>query len=335
VRHHRLVRPMPRLPDVRLSTQMEHVRPVVGRPQVLHQVVDRRLVRQIREHRPDPAAQMPEVVQRAARRRPHERGDVRAQLHERVRQMRPHEPVRARHEHRPACVRVAVLLPEPVGGVLCPAGGGGHSHGPRRLASRRLRIAAVRGWLRLYRTSVGVGLGYLARHGYLREAVVRVVVPLDPSRYLELPQTRRELSARPGERVLDLASPKVLAVSLAREGVEVTSVDLFPEEIAVWRKLVPAEPNLRLEVGDGRALPFEDAAFDHAYSVSVLEHIAEPGDEEALRELGRVVRPGGRVVLTLPFAARGHDELRAAPLYGSGERRGERYFFQRWYDEAR
>ena len=193
----------------------------------------------------------------------------------------------------------------------------------------------MRGWLRLYRTSVGVGLGYLARHGYLREAVVRVVVPLDPSRYLELPQTRRELSARPGERVLDLASPKVLAVSLAREGVEVTSVDLFPEEIAVWRKLVPAEPNLRLEVGDGRALPFEDAAFDHAYSVSVLEHIAEPGDEEALRELGRVVRPGGRVVLTLPFAARGHDELRAAPLYGSGERRGERYFFQRWYDEAR
>jgi len=193
----------------------------------------------------------------------------------------------------------------------------------------------VRGWTRLYRASVGLGLRYLVDHGFLREAVVRVVVPLDPSRYLELPETLRELAARPGERVLDLASPKLLAVALARDGVEVVSVDQLESEIDAWRKLTAGAPRLRLEVGDGRALSFEDASFDHAYSVSVLEHIPEPGDEEALRELARVTRPGGRVVVTLPHAAAYREDWRDAPVYVDQGGSPGRHFFQRWYDTAR
>jgi SAM-dependent methyltransferase len=193
----------------------------------------------------------------------------------------------------------------------------------------------MRGWLELYRTSVGLGARHLAHHGYLREAVIRVVVPLDPSRYLELPETKRELGARAGERVLDLASPKLLAVSLARAGVEVVSVDQLETEIEAWRKLAADESRLALEVGDGRALPFEDASFDHAYSVSVLEHIPEPGDEEALRELARVVRPGGRVVVTLPYADTYREDWRDAPVYADQGGANGRHFFQRWYDDAR
>ena len=193
----------------------------------------------------------------------------------------------------------------------------------------------MRGWGLLYRTSVGLGLRHLLRHGYLREAVVRVVVPLDPSRYLELPETLRELGARPGERVLDLASPKLLAVALARSGVEVVSVDQLESEIDSWRTLTAREPLLSLQVADGRALPFEDASFDHAYSVSVLEHVPEPGDEQALRELARVTKPGGRVVVTLPFAAAYREDWRDAPVYADQGASGERHFFQRWYDHAR
>ena len=187
----------------------------------------------------------------------------------------------------------------------------------------------MRGWLGLYRTSVGLGSRYLIRQGYFREAVVRIVVPLDPSRYLELPETKRELAARRGEKVLDLASPKLLAVQLAREGVAVTSVDLLAQEIDRWRRLTPNERNLRFEVADGRALRYEDAAFDHAYSISVLEHIPEGGDATALNELARVVKPGGRIVITLPHAPTAYAEHRDRPLYG-----GENTFFQRWYDDA-
>src|SRR5438876_8609719 len=155
-----------------------------------------------------------------------------------------------------------------------------------------------RGWVRLYRLSVALGLRSLLRAGLSRAAPTRIVIPLDPSRYLELPWAQRELRAGAGERVLDLASPKLLAVALTRARVGVVSVDALPSEIELWRRLAP---EARFEVADGRALPFADASFDRAYSLSVLEHIAGDGDERAFAELARVVRPGGRIVLTMPY----------------------------------
>jgi SAM-dependent methyltransferase len=186
---------------------------------------------------------------------------------------------------------------------------------------------------------VRLGLRHLVRHGYRREAVVRVVVPLDPSRYLELPWAIERLAARPGERVLDLASPKLLSVALARRGVQVTAVDQLEREIETWRVLAEGVPGLELAVADGRALPHDDASFDHACSISVLEHIEERGDEEALRELARVVRPGGRVVVTLPHAESYREDWRDAPVYANeppkSTEEGGRAFFQRRYDPGR
>jgi ubiquinone/menaquinone biosynthesis C-methylase UbiE len=52
--------------------------------------------------------------------------------------------------------------------------------------------------------------------------------------------------------------------------------------------------NLRPTLGDARQMPYPDAAFDAAYLVTVLGEV--PDQDAALRELRRVVRPGGRVV---------------------------------------
>lgn len=183
---------------------------------------------------------------------------------------------------------------------------------------------------------MSLGVRRLLRHGYQREALVRVVVPLDPSRYLELPWVLEELAPTAGERVVDLASPKLLAVHLARRGVHVSTIDVLEREIAAWRRLAAGERNLSFEVGDGRALAHADASFDHGYSISVIEHIEEPGDEQALAELARVVRPGGRVALTLPYASAYREDWRDRPAYvdRAGDEAG-RYFFQRHYDDER
>ncbi len=190
-----------------------------------------------------------------------------------------------------------------------------------------------RGWTRLYRLSVELGVRDLLHHGPTREGAIRIGIPLDPSRYLELPWAERVLGARPGEPVLDLASPKILAVALARAGVDVVSVDAFPLEIERWHRLAP---DVSFEVADGRALRFENGSFARAYSLSVVEHIPERGDEQALRELARVVEPGGRILLTVPYADTYWEDWRDRPLYSDedgGE--GTRYFFERWYDAAR
>jgi SAM-dependent methyltransferase len=192
----------------------------------------------------------------------------------------------------------------------------------------------LRGWLPFYLTSWRLGARGLLQRRALRQAVIRLVVPLDPSRYLEFPETVSELGASAGERVLDLASPKLVAVELGRRGVEVTSLDLDEAEIATWRSLARGERGVTFNVADGRSLPFPDEHFDRAYSISVLEHIPDGGAAEALAELSRVVRPGGRVVITLPYAERYFEDWRDQPLYGSQEAHDGRYFFERWYDEA-
>ena len=55
---------------------------------------------------------------------------------------------------------------------------------------------------------------------------------------------------------------------------------------------------LALARGDGTALPFPDATFDWAFALDILEHLDEDG--RAAAELLRVLRPGGRLLVTVP-----------------------------------
>ncbi len=142
VRHHRLVGPVPRLADVRLRAQVEDVRLVGRLAQLPDEVVDRGAVGQVGEVHLQLLAQVPDVVQRPARRGAHERVHVRAQLDERVGQVRAHEAVRAGDEHRPASVDVPELLPQRLERGVVPDAG--LVHGGQRTAtvSRSGRVGA-------------------------------------------------------------------------------------------------------------------------------------------------------------------------------------------------
>ena len=81
--------------------------------------------------------------------------------------------------------------------------------------------------------------------------------------------------------------------ALAERGWDVTGVDAAPRMVELAREPVSAA---KLEVARAEELPFEAGAFDVVVAIGVLEY----GDVEAsLRELARVLRPGGRAVLGL------------------------------------
>jgi SAM-dependent methyltransferase len=55
------------------------------------------------------------------------------------------------------------------------------------------------------------------------------------------------------------------------------------------------------EVMDATALTFADGTFDRVFSISTIEHISDDGDVRAAQEMGRVLKPGGRAVLTFEW----------------------------------
>lgn len=66
---------------------------------------------------------------------------------------------------------------------------------------------------------------------------------------------------------------------------------------------------------DGRRLPFADGSFDGVLCSQVFEHVFEP--EAFLREVGRVLRPNGCLLLTVPFAWDEHEQPQDFARYSS------------------
>jgi len=97
-----------------------------------------------------------------------------------------------------------------------------------------------------------------------------------------------------GTRLLDAGcGAGLLALLASLRGARVTALDASAGLLAVARQRLPAAD---VREGDLEALPFADASFDAVTAVNSLFYAADMA--AAMRELVRVVRPGGRVVVT-------------------------------------
>lgn len=122
-----------------------------------------------------------------------------------------------------------------------------------------------------------------------------------PHPLITRPRLREVLAPEPGQRLLEVGPGTgyyALEVAgwIAPDG-QLDVFDLQQEMLdhTTGRAAERGIENIVPTQGDARELPYEDGTFDGAYLVTVLGEI--PDQEAALRELARVVKPSGRVVV--------------------------------------
>jgi len=116
------------------------------------------------------------------------------------------------------------------------------------------------------------------------------------------------LDLRPGMTVLDLGCGEGRhAFEAYRRGASVVAVDWGQAEVETTKRWLgaiaeageaPAGARFEVVRGDLTALPVPDASVDRVMASEVLEHI--PDDFGAIKELVRVLRPGGTMAITVP-----------------------------------
>lgn len=129
------------------------------------------------------------------------------------------------------------------------------------------------------------------------------------SRCIEYPFAAAQLGN--AQRILDVGTTKADRVWI--EWLQQLPLDVHATDYDAPERPFP---NLTFHHGDVRQLPLPAATFDLILAVSVIEHIGLPdpqvnaatlppldsdGDVAAVRELARLLRPGGKLVMTFPF----------------------------------
>ncbi len=111
----------------------------------------------------------------------------------------------------------------------------------------------------------------------------------------------RMLDVKPGERILDIGCGNARDIArIAEAGGKVFGVDVSPGMVAAAQQELTRMGigDVELQVGDATCLDFPNACFDKVLCSEVIEHI--PNASQALSEMYRVLKPGGKLVLSTP-----------------------------------
>lgn len=151
----------------------------------------------------------------------------------------------------------------------------------------------------------------------------RLIISIEYFRCHEYPLVFNNLRLKPGLKLIDIGSANsIFPLFVCSKGIEVWATDI---DNRVLKLRDDAEKlgiiNFHAEIQDARNLLYPDSYFDRVTAISTLEHIPNDGDSVAVKEMSRVLKPGGIMVITVP--------------YGSFEKERQRVvcYFQRVYDK--
>jgi len=120
-----------------------------------------------------------------------------------------------------------------------------------------------------------------------------------------------------------------ITAALVEAGLRVVAVDQSQAMLDALRERFHGGDQVDCRVGGAERLPVGDGAADYCFANMLLHHVESPG--VAIREMARVLRPGGRVVVT-DLDAHDHEFLRTE--HHDRWMGFERADLQRWFHEA-
>ena len=166
--------------------------------------------------------------------------------------------------------------------------------------------------------------------------------PVSTLRYLEFGCAFKLLAPFYG-RCLDVSSPRLFSTYVLKE-TSVDELDIINADRRDMGVTLDVLANVGVEssryhgtVARAESLPWPDCTFSCVWSISVIEHVPEPDDVAAMREIWRVVKPGGTLYITVPTSKEATEEARSEDVYqvlgdeGRAPSSGD-VFFQRLYD---
>jgi SAM-dependent methyltransferase len=164
-----------------------------------------------------------------------------------------------------------------------------------------------------------------------------LVFPMDSVRYFEFNFVWDALADRPIHSYLDVSSPRLFPLIVLAKNRHLRANLINPDthDLTLTDNLGKAlnlEERYDLHNCLISRAPFEPESFEVVTSISVVEHI--PEDQEAIRKMWGLLKPGGRLLLTVPCAAQACDEFIDRNEYGVlAPNEDGLFFFQRFYDE--
>ena len=118
-----------------------------------------------------------------------------------------------------------------------------------------------------------------------------------------------ELLDLDGKQVLDVGSGDgALTRLLTRKGAKVTGIECNPRQLAKANSSEKAGDEHYLE-GRGEAMPVEDESADIVIFFNSLHHVPVEGQDQALIEASRVLRPNGQLYISEPIASGAYFEM--------------------------
>jgi SAM-dependent methyltransferase len=181
-----------------------------------------------------------------------------------------------------------------------------------------------------------IGLKVLKRDRLLDHLLLN---PVSSVRYFEYAFASAQIPEQQQLRLLDISSPFLFGFFLVEtRDLDYLYVNPDVREFSRIEYLLPfldRAANYHTEAADATSLDYDDGTFDSVVSLSVIEHISGTGDSKAISEMWRVLKAGGRLILTFPVNKHHADEYREENVYllKNTEQKDDAYFFQRFYDE--